>query len=190
VDEQTALQPRPRHAPTLPVPPQNLPHHYAHADKRAGALNRCAAFDTRSGQVDGPGDERKHPHACIALLEVRDRESDEPISTMHRVCDHVSTPHGRDVSTWLTKQPRFIVHFTPGHGSWMKHVEHWCRLLQRQRLRIADVESTDHLRAKREQFMHQWKQYAHPFNWSIKAVATIMAEAPALAGSLISNRYL
>jgi transposase len=181
VDEKTSLQPRPRHAPTLPAQPQNIPNRYEHEYKRAGALNLFAAFDTRSGQVYGQCYERKRQQEFIAFLEVLDREIDEQISTIHLVCDNVSTHHGKDASKWLTKHPRFVVHFTPVHCSWMNQVEQWFSILQRKRLRIADFESKDHLRTKLEQFIHEWNQHAHPFNWSRKSVAKIMAEAPARA---------
>jgi transposase len=181
VDEKTSLQPRPRHAPTLPAQPQNIPNRYEHEYKRAGALNLFAAFDTRSGQVYGQCYERKRQQEFIAFLEVLDREIDEQISTIHLVCDNVSTHHGKAVSQWLTKHPRFIAHFTPVHCSWMNQVEQWFSILQRKRLRIADFESKDHLRAKLDQFIQEWNQHAHPFNWSTKSVAKIMAAAPALA---------
>jgi hypothetical protein len=32
-----------------------------------------------------------------------------------------------------------------------------------------------------EQFIGAWNQHAHPFNWSTKSVATVMAEVPAIA---------
>jgi hypothetical protein len=63
----------------------------------------------------------------------------------------------------------------------MNQVEQWFSILQRKRLRIVDVESKDHLHAKLDQFIEEWKQHAHPFNWSTTSVAKIMAEAPALA---------
>ena len=63
----------------------------------------------------------------------------------------------------------------------MNHVEPWFGILQRKRLRIVDFESKDHLRAKIEQFIQEWHQHAHPFNWSTKSVAKVMAAAPALA---------
>jgi DDE superfamily endonuclease len=181
VDEKTSLQPRPRHTPTRPAQPQHLPNRYEHEDKRAGALPLFAAFDTRSGQVYGHCDDRKRQREFIALLEALDREIDAQLSTIHRVCDHVSTHHGQAVRTWLAKHPRFVMHFTPGHGSWMNQVEQWLSILQRKRLRSADFASTDHLRAKVDQFIQEWNQHAHPFSWSTKSVAKIMAEAPALA---------
>jgi hypothetical protein len=63
----------------------------------------------------------------------------------------------------------------------MHQVEQWCSILQRKRLRIVDVDSTDHLRAKIEQCIQEWNQHAHPFNWSTQSGAKVMAAAPALA---------
>jgi hypothetical protein len=53
--------------------------------------------------------------------------------------------------------------------------------LQRKRLRIVDFPTKDHLRAKLEQFICEWKQQAHLFNWSTQSVAKVMAKAPVLA---------
>jgi transposase len=100
---------------------------------------------------------------------------------IHLVCDNVSTPPGQEVRKWLAKPPRLIVHFTPVHGSWMQQVEQWCSILQRNRLRISDGASQDQRQAQLEQFIVEWNQQAHPFHWSTKSVAQVMAEAPAMA---------
>jgi transposase len=97
------------------------------------------------------------------------------------VCDHVSTHHGQEVCNWLAKHPRLVFHFTPVHCSWMNQVEQWFSIFQRKRLRIADVESTALLQAKIEPFIREWNQHKHPFNWSTKSVAKVMAEVPAMA---------
>jgi hypothetical protein len=181
VDEKTSLQPRPRHAPTQPAQPQNRPNRYDHEYKRAGALNLFAAFDTRSGKVYGQCHERKRQREFIAFLETLEAEIDTHVHTIHLVCDNVSTHHGKEVRPWLAKHPRFVVHFTPVHCSWMNQVEQWFSILQRKRLRMVDFESKDHLRVKLEQFVHEWNQHAHPFNWSTQSVAKVMAAAPAMA---------
>jgi hypothetical protein len=181
VDEKTSLQPRPRRHPTQPAQPQNLPNRCEHEYRRAGALNLFAAFDTRSGKVYGHCYARTRQREFIDFLETVDVEIDEHICTIHLVCDHVSTHHGKEVRKWLTTHPRFVGHFTPVHGSWMNQVEQWCSILQRKRLRIVDFESKDHLRAKLAPFIHEWNQQAHPFNWSTKSVAKVMAAAPAMA---------
>jgi hypothetical protein len=46
---------------------------------------------------------------------------------------------------------------------------------------MVDFTSKDDLREKLEQFICAWNQHAHPFNWSTKSVAKVMAQAPALA---------
>jgi transposase len=181
VDEKTSLQPRPRHTPTRPARPQNLPNRVEHEYRRAGALNLFAAFDTRSGQVYGHCYERKRQAEFMAFLEALNAEIDESIRIIHLVCDNVSTHHGKEVQKWLANHLRFVVHFTPVHCSWMNQVEQWFSILQRKRLRIVDFDSKDHLRTKIEQFIQEWNHHAHPFNWSMKSVAKIMAAAPALA---------
>ncbi|HWN09776.1 MAG TPA: IS630 family transposase, partial [Pyrinomonadaceae bacterium] len=135
VDEKTSLQPRPRLSPTLPAQPQNIPNRHEHEYKRAGALNLFAAFNTRSGKVYGHCAERKRQREFLAFLEVLNTEIDECIHIIHLVCDNVSTHHGKEVRKWLANHPRFVVHFTPVHCSWMNQVEQWFSILQRKRLR-------------------------------------------------------
>lgn len=181
LDEKTSLQPRPRQHPTLPAQPRNLPNRCEHEYKRAGALHLFAAFDTRSGKVYGHCADRKRQQEYIAFREQLDREIDVHITMIHLVCDNVSTHHGQEVRKGLAKHSRFIVHFTPVHCSWMNQVEQWFSILQRKRLKIADFASKDHLKAQLEQFIAEWNQQAHPFNWSTQSVAKVMAEAPAMA---------
>jgi hypothetical protein len=188
VDETTTLQPRPRRHPARPAQPHDSPDRPEHAYRRAGARNRLAAFETRSGKVYGYCAERQRPQDCMAFLEPWDREMEAPMWTIHLVCDHVSTPHGKDVRMWIAKHARFVLHLTPVHCSWMNHVEQGFSMLQqgfsmlqRTRLRMVDFESKDHLRAKLEPFIAEWHACAHSFNWSTKSVAKVMAEAPTLA---------
>ena len=175
VDETTSLQPRPRPSPTLPAQPQHIPNPQAHEYKRAGALHLIAAFDTRSDKVYGHCSERKRQQELIAFRDIVDTAIAAPIQTIHLLCDKVGTHHGKGVSAWLVKHPRFVVHLTPAHCPWMKQVEQWFSILQRTRLRIVDFASKDPLRTKHEQFIHEWNQHAHPFNWSTKSVAKVMA---------------
>ncbi|MBF0584907.1 MAG: transposase, partial [Magnetococcales bacterium] len=72
---------------------------------------------------------------------------------------------------------RFVFHFTPVHCSWMNQVEQWFSILQRKRFRISDSQSKSDLRAKIDQFTREWNEHAHPFNWTTKSVAKVMAQA-------------
>lgn len=140
------------------------------------ALQLFAAFDTQTGKVYGRCFERKRQTEFIAFLEHLDGEIPATVTTIHLVLDNVSTHHGREVRVWLTAYPRFIFHFTPVHCSWMNQVEQWFGILQRKRLGFSDFASQEELRQQLEQFIAEWNANAHPFNWSTKSVAKIMAE--------------
>ena len=180
VDEKTSLQPRTRLHPTKPPETGNGPNRVEHEYQRKGALQLFAAFDTRTGRAYGRCYDRKRQKEFIAFLEYLDAEVPASVRRIHLVLDNVSTHHGREVRKWLAKRAgqRFEFHFTPVHCSWMNQIEQWFSILQRKRFRIADFESKDDLGAKVGRFIDQWNQQAHPFNWSTKSVARIMADCP------------
>lgn len=180
VDEKTSLQPRTRGQATKPAMPGNVPNRVEHEYKRCGALQLFAAFDTRSGKVYGRTFDRKRQAEFIEFLEHLDAEIPSSVTSVHFVLDNVSTHHGKLVRAWLARHPRFVLHFTPVHCSWMNQVEQWFSILQRKRLRIADFKDKADLAAKIQQFIDEWNQAAHPFNWSTKSVAKVMAAAPAI----------
>jgi len=178
IDEKTSLQPRPRSHATKPAQKGNVPNRVEHEYQRCGALQLFAAFDTRSGQVYGQTYDRKRQTEFIAFLEHLEAQIPAHITVIHLVLDNVSTHHGKQARAWLTKHPRFQLHFTPVHSSWMNQIEQWFSILQRKRFRIADFKSKADLAAKIKQFIEQWNERAHPFKWSTKSIAKIMAHAP------------
>ncbi len=175
VDEKTSLQPRPRKSPTLAAQP-GRPVRVEHEYGRAGALNLFAAFDTRSGKVYGRTAERKRQVEFIAFLEQLDREIPATIKTIHVVLDNLRMHKGKQVQEWLKRHSRFVFHHPPVHCSWMNQVEQWFSILQRKRLRIADFPNKAALAEQLQAFISEWNQVSHPFNWSTKSVAKVMAK--------------
>jgi DDE superfamily endonuclease len=175
LDEKTSLQPRPRLAPTRPAR-RGQPVRVEHAYKRGGALHLCAAFDTRSGHVYAATAPRRRQVEFIACLEQRDQEIPASITPIPLGLDNVRMQTGTLVRAWLALHPRFCCHFPPVHCSWMNHGEHWFSILQRKRLRFADFADLAHLAERLQAFVAEWNQHAHPFNWSSKSVAKVMAE--------------
>ena len=175
VDEKTNLQPRPRKAKTLPAKPE-LPVRVEHEYERKGALNLFAAFDTRTGKVWGQTYERKRQEEFIAFLEYLDKEIPPSITTIHLVLDNLSVHKGKKVQAWLLKHSRFVFHHPPVHCSWMNQVEQWFSILQRKRLKIADFTDKQELSQRLEAFINEWNAIAHPFNWSQKSTAKILAK--------------
>ena len=180
VDEKTSLQPRTRKAPTRPALP-GQPVRVEHEYERKGALNLFAAFDTRTGRVYGMTAERKRQAEFIAFLEQLDREIPASVTVIHVVLDNLRMHKGKQVQAWLAAHPRFVFHHPPVHCSWMNQVEQWFSILQRKRLCIADFADKAALAERLQAFIREWNEVAHPFAWSTKSVAKIMAKCePAL----------
>jgi transposase len=175
VDEMTSLQPRPRKSKTLATG-KDRPTRVEHEYGRCGALNLFAAFNTRTGTVSGMTAARKRQAEFIAFLEQLDREIPTTVTTIHVVLDNVRMHKGKQVQAWLAKHPRFVFHHPPVHCSWMNQVEQWFGIARRKRLRIADFPSKEHLAARLMAFINEWNEIAHPFNWTSKSVAKVMAK--------------
>jgi transposase len=175
LDEMTSLPPRPRKSETLPTK-RDRPTRGAHESGRCGALNRFAAFDARTGEVYGMTASRKRQSEFIAFLEQLEREIPASVTTIHVVLDNVRMHKGKQVQAWLAKHPRFVFHHPPVHCSWMNQVEQWFGIWKRKRLRIADFPSKEHLAERLMASIRQWNEIAHPFNWTSKAVAKVMAK--------------
>jgi hypothetical protein len=175
LDEKTNLQPRPRKVPTRAAQ-SGRPVYVEQEYSRCGALNLFAAFDTRTGRVYARTVDRKRQMEFIAFLEQLESEIDAHITTIHMVLDNLRMHKGKQVQAWLATHPRFVFHYPPVHCSWMNQVEQWFSILQRKRLRIADFTNKAHLAERLMAFVSQWNEHAHPFQWSTKSVAKVMAK--------------
>jgi len=175
VDEKTSLQPRTRLSPTLAAKP-GLPVRVEHEYERKGALNLFAAFDTRTGYVYAHTADRKRQREFIEFLEKLDLEIPATITKIHLVMDNLKMHTGKQVQAWLEKHPRFKFHHPPVHCSWMNQVEQWFSILQRKRLVIADFADKAALTERLYAFVREWNEHAHPFNWTKKSVAKVMAK--------------
>ena len=112
----------------------------------------------------------------IAFLEQLDRELPPEKTTVHVVLDNLRMHKGKRVMSWLAKHTRFTFHFPPVHCSWMNQIEQWFGILQRKRLAIADFADKAELADKLAAFIREWNENAHPFKWSTKSVAKVMAK--------------
>jgi hypothetical protein len=179
LDEKTSLQPRTRTVPTRPAQPGLVPVHLEHEYQRRGALQLFAAFDTRTGQVTGVLRRRKRQAEFLELLEKIERETPGAITLMHLVCDNLSVHKGKLVQAWLRKHPRFQMHFTPVHCSWMNQVEQWFSILQRKRLSAPNFANLDALEERLLAFIAEWNETAHPFAWTNKSFDKVLAKIDA-----------
>jgi hypothetical protein len=77
----------------------------------------------------------------------------------------------------LATHPRFRMHFTPVHCSWMNQVEQWFSILQRKRLRAPNFADLADLEDKILAFIVEWNEIADPFNWTTKSFDKILKGA-------------
>ncbi len=130
LDELTSIQPRSRSAATKPAQPGLIPVRLEHEYERKGAWNLFAAFDIQTGAVIAQLHRRKRQKETIALLEAIDRDTPKRVKTIHVVCDNISIHKGKLARQWIERHPRFKMHHTPVHCSWMNQVEQWFSILR------------------------------------------------------------
>jgi hypothetical protein len=176
LDEKTSLQPRSRTAPNRPAQPGGRPVLVEHEYRRKGALNLLASFNTRSGEVIGILRPRKRQAEFIELLETIDQKTPPAITCIHVICDNVSVHKGKLVQAWLSEHPRFRMHHTPVHCSWMNQIEQWFSILQRKRLVAPNFADLADLEVKIQAFIDEWNQEAHPFKWTDKSFKKVLAK--------------
>lgn len=174
LDEKTSLQPRTRTHRHRAARQGNRPVLVEHEYVRKGALQLFAAFDTRTGEVIGILRRRKRQVEFIELLAKLDEETPSTITRIHVLCDNLSVHSGKLTRAWLAAHPRFQMHFTPVHCSWMNQVEQWFSILQRKRLRAPNFADLDDLEAKILDFIAEWNEAAHPFQWTAKSFDKVL----------------
>jgi hypothetical protein len=61
----------------------------------------------------------------------------------------------------------------------MNQIEQWFSILQRKRFTITNFKNKAALAERLQAFIQEWNTYAHPFHWSTKSVAKVMAKCEA-----------
>ena len=121
VDEKSQVQALNRTQPILPLAP-GVPARQSHDYERHGVTSLLAALDVASG-VTISNCYRRHRHQEF-LRFLNDIDANLPSRfEVHLVMDNYGTHKVRKVKAWLTRHPRYHVHFTPTSGSWLNLVE-------------------------------------------------------------------
>ncbi len=181
VDEKSQIQALDRTVPVLPMQP-GLIERRSHDYYRHGTTTLFAALDIATGQVTAALKPRHRNGEFLAFLKQIDRayrgvvdEEGEPVQ-LHLVMDNYAAHKHPAVRKWLADHPRFTVHFTPTHASWMNLVEVWFGIVERQAIRRGVFTSVRDLNAKIRAFIDGWNDRAHPFVWT-KTADEVLAKA-------------
>lgn len=167
VDEKSQIQALERAQPLLPMRP-GQPERRTHDYLRHGTTTLFAALDAATGEVMGECYRRHRSVEFRRFLKRIDGAVPEELD-VHLILDNYATHKTPAVQRWLTKRPRFHVHYTPTYSSWLNLVERWFARLSERRLKRASHRSTRELERDIRAFLRDTNEQPKPFIWTKSA---------------------
>ncbi len=166
-DEKSQIQALDRTQPGLPLKKGRcgtMTHDY----KRNGTATLFAALDALEGQVISMCEDRHRHQEWLKFLRVIDDivPADKQI---HMIVDNYATHKHPKVERWLSRHPRFHMHFTPTSCSWLNMVERFFRDLTENRLRRSAFRSIEELITAIGECIDGHNENPKPFIWTAKA---------------------
>jgi hypothetical protein len=84
--------------------------------------------------------------------------------------------HGApEVSAWLKKHPRFVIHYVPTSSSRLNLIERWFAELTNKQIRRGSFFSVEELVTDIHYFLDEWHEKPRPFVWTA-TVDSILAK--------------
>jgi transposase len=184
-DEKSQIQALDRTQPGLPMKKGRcgtMTHDY----KRNGTATLFAALDALQGHVISMYDEQHRHQEWLKFLRAIDDvvPEDRPI---HMIVDNYSTHKHAKVKRWLSRHPRFHMHFTPTGSSWLNMVERFFRDLTQNRLRRGIFRSVEELIIAIDEYIGRHNDNPKPFIWTAKAADIL--EKVKRARKALHNRH-
>lgn len=163
VDEKSQIQALNRCQPILPLRPgaveRRTPDYFRH-----GVTSLFAALDIQTGKVIGRCFAKHRSQEFRAFLELVD-QSVPADQEVHLVLDNYATHKSALIQRWLLKHPRYHLHFTPTHASWLNQVERWFGLLTQRQIKRGSHHSVCALIEAIEDFLATHNAHPKPIRW-------------------------
>ena len=166
-DEKSQVQALDRTQPGLPMKKgraATMTHDY----KRNGTTTLFAALNVLDGQVIAQCQQRHRHTEWLKFLKQIDRETPKD-KALHLIVDNYATHKHPVVQAWLTKHPRFNMHFTPTSASWLNMVERFFRDISENRLRRGVFTSVPELVTAIDEYIAHHNTNPKPFIWTKSA---------------------
>jgi transposase len=179
VDKKTAAQALKQSHPVPPLPPQQLERR-PHDAFCYGSPDLLAALNDATGEMYS---QTRPRHRRIELFQFLDAIDEQvPLDLgVHVVLDHLSTHRVPQVKRgWLQRHPRFHLHVSPTHASWLNEVERWFAGLSDTQLRRETHRPQYELRTAIESYGSSADRAAEPFVW-VKSADQIVGDIALLA---------
>jgi len=163
IDEKTSMQAKERKHPATPVAAGTaisagvrvLPPRHRVSRRLPGR---------RNGQGHRKDIVRNDSVTFISFLEEIDESIEEGLE-IHVVLDNGSSHTSKATKAWLAEHPRFVVHHTPAHASWLNQVECFFSILTPQVAAQRRVLLTRGPRREMLAFIEHHSETAKPFKW-------------------------
>lgn len=164
VDEKSQIQALDRMQPLLPMLPTH-PERRTNTYARHGTTSLFAALDIATGRVIGKTYRRHRAHEFRKFLDEIEAAV-PPDLDVHLVMDNYATHKTEAIQRWLTRRPRFHVHFTPTSSSWLNLVESFFSIVDRRVTRRGVHRSTHALETHIRAFLEAHNDDPRPFIWT------------------------
>jgi transposase len=165
VDEKSQIQALDRSQPILPMTIGQV-EQGTHDYVRNGTTSLFSALNVVTGTVIGKCYRRhRHQEFLKFLAEIDETIPFEEGVTIHLVMDNYSTHKTPAVKRWLTKHPRFVVHFTPTSASWINQVERFFAEITEKRIRRGVFKSVKSLEEAITGYLIEHNADPKPFRW-------------------------
>lgn len=166
VDEKSQCQALERAQPVLPMDlgrPERQTHDYI----RHGTTSLFAALEVATGKVVGQCHKKHRHQEFIKFLGHLDRHyPHNEGETLHLIVDNYATHNTPEVLKWLSRHPRFEIHFTPTGASWLNQIERFFGLITSQRIRRGSFQSVAELEQAIRDYIQQHNEDPKPFAWT------------------------
>ena len=171
VDEKSQIQALDRTQPGLPMKKGRcgtMTHDY----KRHGTTTLFAALNLLDGTVIADCMPRHRHQEFLKFLRHLDREL-PPHLDLHLILDNYGTHKHPNVKRWLSKRPRFHLHFIPTSSSWLNLIERWFANLTVKQIRRGVFHSVPDLIQSIHDYVNVNNDTPTPFIWTA-SVQSIM----------------
>jgi transposase len=163
-DEKSQVQALDRSQPVLPMMP-GMPERRTHDYARHGITSLFAAFNIADGSVISELHRQHRAAEFKKFLATIDKTVPADLD-IHLICDNYGTHKTPAIKAWLTRHPRFHMHFTPTGSSWINQVERWFGFLTEQKIRRGVHKSVQALEADIRAWIADWNTNPKPFIWT------------------------
>jgi transposase len=167
VDEKTQVQALERSQPMLPMRP-GRPERRTHDYYRHGTLALFAALNVATGQIISATKPKHRTREFLNFLRQVEREVPAQMD-LHIILDNYATHKTEAVEDWLAKRPRWKLHFTPTHSSWLNQVERFFARITNERIRRGVFRSVAELEKAIKDYIAEHNKNPKPFTWTASA---------------------